>query len=172
MAFSACKFNLVEPYSDCSESYSKVFGSFELKDCNDDIQNHLVSIKIIETKIKNEKELILLRCGIDPSLSSPIDNISICAKHRKTLGIQWKQANKCCNPDHAKISNKTRCQYKINSTRAKAIIKLTNFKLINSSYKAYIFGSLICIDCSSDLDIILKSFESVLLRNYDIGNYA
>ena len=76
----ACKFNLIEPFTDCSESYAKVTGSFKLIDCNENIQNHLNAIKINEHNIKNENELILLRCGIEPFLSSPNDNITICAK--------------------------------------------------------------------------------------------
>ena len=73
---------------------SRTFGIFTVTELNNDINNHLVNLKLQQHYEKtdwwNERTLIENRIGYDFK-----DDDLICAFHRNTLGIAWKPS-KCC----------------------------------------------------------------------------
>jgi hypothetical protein len=168
-----CDFHSYAPQISCSRSYGKYEGTFKLTDCNDNdhVINHLQNINVFDRNILvDEKTLILLRSGIIQDDSFDSSSKIICIKHRKTLGIDWKQPKNCCNPNHSLISKKSVCQWRINYSKACSILKLSKFNLITPSYATYLFGSLICKDCSDSLEEVLKKFSIVLSHISSLGN--
>jgi hypothetical protein len=168
----SCNFCDIEPNISCSDHYGSGTGSSMLSECNYNTENHLTKIKLInrslpkDSQIMDEKAIILLRCGIDIFYADILSNFTICVKHRKLLGLEWKQNIKCCNSNHAEISKRNHCHHTINFSTSITIIRLINCKLINPIYKSYIFGSIICKECFLSLEQLIN-LKKPLLNNLD-----
>ena len=72
---------------------------FLLRDCNDDIGAHLVNCHL-SSGCLTEKELILARAGLFSVTESQIEIMSICPRHRHSLGKFWRPPRSCQYPDH------------------------------------------------------------------------
>jgi len=72
---------------------------FLLRDCNDDIGGHLVNCHL-SSECLTEKELILARAGLFSVTESLIEKMSICPRHRHSLGKFWRPPRSCQYPDH------------------------------------------------------------------------
>jgi hypothetical protein len=168
----SCSFSEIDPNISCSDHYGSATGSSILRDCNNNAEKHLTKVKLInnlhprDSQIVNEKSIILLSCGIDTGYLEIFNNLTICVKHRKLLGLEWRPKTVCCNINHGEISKRNVCDYRINFSTAISIIRLVNVNLLNPIYKCYIFGSVICRDCFQSLELLL-SLKKTLLVNVD-----
>ena len=72
---------------------------FLLRDCNEDIGGHLVNCHL-PTESQTEKELNLVRAGLFSVTESQIEILSICPRHRHSLGKFWQPPRSCQYPDH------------------------------------------------------------------------
>ena len=76
-----------------------VNGLFGINDLNEDVNNHLFSLNIQKRHDKSddwsERLLIENRLGFNLRQSN-----KLCANHRYTLGVGYKQSNRCQHPHH------------------------------------------------------------------------
>ena len=92
-------------FGDCSAKYSVYSGYFQLKNCNANTEIQLNNLKLINSmssvrsQIVPESKLILLRSKKDCFYSELSNELSICCKHRRTQGCDWKPNDRCC--DHS-----------------------------------------------------------------------
>ena len=64
----------------------------------DNVKDHLRKVKVSQTCVASEKELILARAGLF-SESDDCD-FTICPKHRVELGVRFRPSMKCQHPLH------------------------------------------------------------------------
>ena len=72
---------------------------FRLRDCDDDVGGHLVNCHLC-TESLTEMDLILARAGLFSVTESQIEVMSMCARHRHSLGKFWQPPRPCQYPDH------------------------------------------------------------------------
>ena len=72
---------------------------FLLRDCNGDIGGRLVNC-LLSSECLTEKELILARAGLFSVTELQIEIMSICPRHRRSLGKFWRPPRSCQYPDH------------------------------------------------------------------------
>lgn len=81
-----------------SSRYPAVKDCIPIQACNRDLQVYLRNLNLSKTAVQSEGELILLRTGVfDPSCG---DNMTVCPRHRETLGLSWRSSRKCAHPLH------------------------------------------------------------------------
>ena len=69
--------------------------------CERDVHSHLKSVRLLQSGISTEKELILIRAGlIEVKNSGSCDAMTLCPRHRDELGLQWrkKRPEECKHP--------------------------------------------------------------------------
>ena len=64
---------------------------FTLFSCEKDVKSHLRQLKVPQTCVRSEKELILARGLFDQDDADE----TVCPKHRAALGARWRQNLKC-----------------------------------------------------------------------------
>ena len=64
---------------------------FTLFSCEKDVKSHLRQLKVPQTCVRSEKELILARGLFDQDEADE----TVCPKHRAALGTRWRQNLKC-----------------------------------------------------------------------------
>ena len=64
---------------------------FTLFSCEKDVKSHLRQLKVPQTCVRSEKELILAR-GL---FNQDDADETVCPKHRAALGARWRQNLKC-----------------------------------------------------------------------------
>ena len=104
----SCDFNDIYPGISCENTYAKSEGIFVLQDCKKETKFHLEAINAFDKRDTvniDEKDLILIRCGIDTRNFHSYYTKTICAKHRNLLGIGWRQLKHCCNSHHSSKSS-------------------------------------------------------------------
>ena len=78
-------------------SKNNVTGLFDIDDLNEDVHNHLCCLNIRKRHDKsddwNERLLIENRLGFKLN-----ENDKLCANHRYTLGVGFKQSKRCQHP--------------------------------------------------------------------------
>ena len=67
-----------------------------LSSCADDVREHLREVKVSQTCVASEKELILARTGLFGD--SDGRDFTICPKHRVELGVRFRPSMKCQHP--------------------------------------------------------------------------
>ena len=151
-----CDFHAFNSKVECTDDYKNCKGLFSLSECDNNTEDHISELHLMtqssDHQIPTEKQLILMRCGIDPFISH-LDDLTICVKHRKILGLWWKSSKKCCNPDHNNRQTPTK---RISFDKAFSIIGLVDLQLLNNIFKNYVYGSLICLECYNALESVLK----------------
>ena len=70
---------------------------FPLSSCARDIKSHLRQLKVAQTSVGSEKDLILSRVGL---FDQQGDDMTVCPKHRAALGTWWRPSLKCYHPLH------------------------------------------------------------------------
>ena len=97
MSSEPCSLNSIAK-SDCgaSRSYEK---SFLLKDCNEDVNAHLVECHLSPKRL-TEKDLIMTRAGLFSLSEMQIETMSVCPKHWHSLGRFWRPPRPCHYPGH------------------------------------------------------------------------
>ena len=80
---------------DISRRYHGITEYFSLASCKKDIQSHLKAVKVSQTNILTEKDLILARTG---QFDEDGTNMTICPRHRAEHGIFWRPRRKCVHP--------------------------------------------------------------------------
>ena len=87
MALLFCSFGtFLKEKCNISPRYPKVTEYFPLTSCKKDIQSHLRTIKVSQTSILTEKDLILARTG---QFNEDGTNMTVCPKHRAEHGMFW-----------------------------------------------------------------------------------
>ena len=76
---------------DISARYPGGNESFTLFSCEKDVKSHLRQLKVPQTCVRSEKELILAR-GL---FNQDDADETVCPKHRAALGTRWRQNLKC-----------------------------------------------------------------------------
>ena len=69
-----------------------------LNSCADSVKEHLREVKVSQTCVVSEKELILARVGLFGD--SDGRDFTICPKHRAELGVRFRPSTKCQHPLH------------------------------------------------------------------------
>ena len=70
---------------------------FPLSSCTKDIKSHLRQLKVAQTSVASEKDLILARVGL---FNVEGNDMTVCPKHRAALGTWWRPIIKCYHPLH------------------------------------------------------------------------
>jgi len=70
---------------------------FPLHSCIKDIKSHLRQVKLAQSSVSSEKDLILWRAGL---FDEDGLDMTICPKHRCEIGLLWKPSRKCQHPLH------------------------------------------------------------------------
>ena len=65
---------------------------FPLSSCTRDIKSHLRQLKVAQTSVRSEKDLILARVGFFDEMG---DDMTVCPKHCAALGTWWRLSLKC-----------------------------------------------------------------------------
>jgi len=68
-----------------------------LSACSNNVKPHLRQLKVAQSSVSSEKELILARVGLFDEDGS---DFTICPKHRDELGIKFRASKKCQHPLH------------------------------------------------------------------------
>lgn len=97
MSSKLCSFNAIVK-GDCGASRGLETLSL-LRDCDDDVGAHLVSCHLSKESL-TETDLILVRAGLLSLNESQIEKMSICPRHRHSLGRFWRPPRSCQYPDH------------------------------------------------------------------------
>lgn len=71
-----------------------------LSECNSDISAHLASCHLSKCGDITEAELIMARAGIRGLSVSQLAGMTICPKHRHSLGRFWRAPRSCQYPGH------------------------------------------------------------------------
>ena len=71
-----------------------------LSECKSDISVHLASCHLSKCGNVTEAELIMTRAGIRGLSESQLAAITICSKHRHSLGKFWRAPKSCQYPGH------------------------------------------------------------------------
>ena len=69
-----------------------------LSSCEDSVREHLREVKVSQTRVASEKELILARAGLFGD--SDGRDFTIRPKHRVDLGVRFRPSVKCQHPLH------------------------------------------------------------------------
>ena len=88
-----------------------------LNSCTDNIKEHLRDLKVFQTSVLSEKQLILARVGLFGD--SDGRDFTICPKHRAELEVRFRPSKKCQHPLHA--NRRRKVERGINLTMAKEI---------------------------------------------------
>ena len=88
-----------------------------LSSCADDVREHLKEVRVSQTCVASEKELILARAGLFGD--SDDRNFTICPKHRVELRVRFKPSIKCQHPLHG--NRRRKVERGINLKMAKEI---------------------------------------------------
>ena len=86
-----------------SPRYPKVTEYFPLTSCKRDIRSHLRTVKVSQTSILSEKDLILAPTG---QFNEDGTNMTICPRHRAEHGMFWPPSRKCAHPLHGNRKGK------------------------------------------------------------------
>ena len=104
MASLSCSFAAhSQKTCDVSNRYPGVKEFFPLTTCKKDIRSHLRTIKVGQTSLPTEKDLILARTG---HFREDGANMTICPARRAELGIFWRPRRKCAHPLHGNRKGK------------------------------------------------------------------
>ena len=68
---------------------------FPLSSCTRDIKSHLRQLKVAQTSVRSEKDLILARVGFFDEMG---DDMTVCPKHCAALRTWWRTSLKCYHP--------------------------------------------------------------------------
>ena len=77
---------------------------FPLSSCTRDIKSHLRQLKVAQTSVRSEKDLILARVGLSDEMG---DDMTVCPKHCAALGTWWRPSLKYYHPLHGNKRRKT-----------------------------------------------------------------
>ena len=88
-----------------------------LSSCVDSIKEHLRDVKVSQTGVASEKELILAGVGLFDD--SDGRDFTICPKHRAELGVRFRPTTKCQHPLHG--NQRRKVEKGINLKMAKEI---------------------------------------------------
>ena len=83
----------------CGSSRDKESHVF-LSECNADISAHLLSCHLSKCGDVTEAGLIMARAGIRAMSATQITRITICPRHRHSLGRFWRAPKSCQYPGH------------------------------------------------------------------------
>ena len=121
MSSELCSLNGIAK-SDCgaSRGYEK---SFPLNDCNEDVNAHPVSCHLSKERL-TEKDLILARAGLFSLSEMQIETMSVCPKHRHSLGRFWRPPRSCQCPGHTGKSTSVAGRHVIGLNLAREIYTL------------------------------------------------
>ena len=123
------------PYA---RSNPAIKGLFKPNDFNEDTANHFRYLKIKDTKGYTEQTLIENRIG--QTLS---EDIQICAHHRYTKGVGWKQLKRCQHPLHEHMSIQKKATPSRTAREFNLALNIIDY--VNKEYnKSIIVGSMMC----------------------------
>lgn len=100
---------------------------FKADELNDDVQEHLSSLKTSGVVLKFQNERNLIQNRIDRTLDN---DDRLCGKHREANGKFWRRPKYCFHPDHPKPS-KGKKSCKIVTASYKHILELTKSHDVN-----------------------------------------
>ena len=121
MSSELCSLNGIAK-SDCgaSRGHEK---SFPFKDCNENVNAHPVSCHLSKERL-TEKDLILARAGLFSLSEMQIETMSVCPKHRHSLGRFWRPPRSCQYPGHTGKSTRVAGRHVIGLNLAREIYPL------------------------------------------------
>ena len=100
----SCSFVLFSVHKcDISPRYPGVKQYFPLTSCIKEVKSHLRQVKVSQTTVATEKNLILARAGLFDEDGA---TRTICPKHRAEFGLMWRPSRKCVHPLHGNRKNK------------------------------------------------------------------
>ena len=95
--------------------------------CTESIESHLASVHLSRETI-TEGELILARAGLFDLEQTVVEQMSVCAKHRHTLGKFWRPRTACQYPAHqgrpGRSQKGAKSRYSVTLEMSKAIYQM------------------------------------------------
>jgi len=82
---------------DVSSRYPGHKEFYPLIACGNNVKPHLRTLKVTQTCVSSEKELILARAGL---FNGNGQGLTICPRHRAELGVMYRPLKKCYHPLH------------------------------------------------------------------------
>jgi hypothetical protein len=159
---SNCDFYYLNKSKKCNEHYHNFTGFKKFNDCNANTDSHMKQLGVLninQTNPLSEKELILLRLGLELD-NNKFDEMEICPVHRATLGICWRGTSVCSYSEHKSISNMKTIKCKLNIELARKVNKLAN----NSNKIFYQIGSKFCKKCFDKLIVDINLADKNLTK--------
>ena len=132
MSSELCSVNGIAK-SDCGPSRG-CEKSFPLKDCNEDVNAHPVSCYLSKERL-TEKDLILARAGLFLLSEMQIETMSVCPKHKHSLGRFWRPPRSCQYPGHTGKSTSVAGRHVIGLNLAREIYTLFGQNAVVGSLK-------------------------------------
>ena len=94
----------------------------KLSDCQRNLNRHLASSHL--KRDLSEHEVILARVGIFQCSDTLLQNMSICPRHRDSLGQFWRGPASCRYPAHGGKRRRVHDTHVVNSQMAQEIIQI------------------------------------------------
>lgn len=106
-----------------------------LLDCQSDLKGHLSSCHLSKSNLI-EYELILVRAGLFGLSFEQMSGMTVCCKHRNTLGRYWRPLKACQYPKHTGSNRQCKGGHVINAQMSEDIMKLYG-KLIQAGSRKF-----------------------------------
>lgn len=106
-----------------------------LLECLSDIKSHLESCHLSKSKLK-EYQLILVRAGLFNISTEQISCMTVCCKHRHSLGKFWRPLKACQYPMHTGSTRECKGRHVINPEMSEDIMKLYG-KLVQAGSRKF-----------------------------------
>ena len=81
--------------SDIPPQYPSIKEYFPVTSCTKDVRSHLRQVKVSQTTLSTEKDLILAQDGL---FGDDGATRTICPRHRAELALIWRTSRKCAHP--------------------------------------------------------------------------
>ena len=138
-------------------------GLFGINDLNEDVNNHLCSLNIQKKHDKSDdwSECSLIENGLGFKLSQ---YDKLCANHRYTLGVAYKQSERCQHPHHQpEIGKKAPATISVPIPRCISIVE--NYSMV------FAIGSVLCFNHKKNENTIEKDEPPGTNVTQDDPNY-
>ena len=112
-----------------------------LRECMHEIGNHLRRCHLSRENV-TEIDLILVRAGLFDLTASKVKEMTVCPKHRNSLGRYWQAPRTCQYPEHTGKFKKLEEGIVINFKTSKEIYNLFGEVAQVGSRKYHIYASL------------------------------
>ena len=132
MATIKCSFSGLGK-SSCGDFRCSTYTVCRLRECQEDIKNHLKACHLSKLSGIMEYELILVRSGLFDVPPERQEEMFACTKHRHNLGSYWRPLRRCRYLPHSGERKKLKNYHVINLKMSKNIHSSLGITIPNGS---------------------------------------